>query len=304
MSNYSSSEYAESPNTPWYKALRLIPDNSTVLDIGCSSGNFGHELISKKKCTVDGVELDEGDVAIAKTKLRKVYTFNIEQGSPKILHRSYDIVYYGDVIEHLVNPVNALKNTKEILKKEGRVVFSIPNMAHMSVRMMVLAGTFEYGKTGLLDTTHLHYYTKKEIQRIFAEAGYVIEKLDWVRRDVPKEILTTQLGKIGLRPSQEFFRLSQGVNAAAYQYIGEAKVGTIKQTNDRPSVSPRIDEFERHVKALNKEHRAEIERIRKHYENLITTQKNEYDSRLRHAVKVPDVLVKAGKKILRRGGKQ
>src|SRR5665648_450342 len=134
MSNYSSSKFEEDPNTPWRKAFSMIKNKETILDIGCSSGNFGKELIDQKNCIVDGVELSRDDAKIARNKLRNVYEFNIEDGAPVDLMGKYDVVYYGDVIEHLINPVKALSNTKKLLKKNGKVIFSIPNMSHISVR--------------------------------------------------------------------------------------------------------------------------------------------------------------------------
>src|SRR5476651_805519 len=71
MSNYSDSNFANDSNTPWFKVLKLIPDKSKVLDIGCSSGNFGSVLIKEKKAIVDGLELDKGDAKTAGSRLRK-----------------------------------------------------------------------------------------------------------------------------------------------------------------------------------------------------------------------------------------
>ncbi len=280
MSNYSDSKFHHDPNTPWFKTFMLIPPKSSVLDIGCSSGNFGKELIDNKKCIVDGVEPYEKDAKLAKQKLRQVFDFNIENEAPSKLLGRYDIINYGDVIEHLINPVEALKNTKKLLKKDGKVIFSIPNMAHISVRLMLLKGNFEYGEAGLLDKTHLHYYDIDEIIRIFNEAGFVIEKLDWVSRDLPVEIIKIELEKMGLISTDKFLDEMKKPVASAYQYIGQAGQSNSHNNPEKlTKVSPRIDLFEKRLLEIRKSYeeefnnktvqatQSEIEKVKKYYEN-------------------------------------
>lgn len=269
MSNYSESKLESNKNTTWHKVLNLVENSTTVLDIGCSSGNFGAELIRRKNCQVDGIEIDPEDRKLAKTKLRKVYGFNIEDGlSENIQISSYDYVYYGDVIEHLVNPIKALENTKQLLKPDGRVLFSIPNMGHMLVRLAVLKGEFGYGETGLLDKTHLHFYDKKEVERVFNAAGYTINEFDFVLRDVPEEILSNYLAELGLRPGAKFFKMSKSIEAAGYQIIGQAQVAKAKPTA-LPDVYPPVNEMDQQLKRLHREHDEDIRRVRKHYERLL-----------------------------------
>ena len=135
MSNYSDSSFSEkSVNTSWYKIYKIIPDKSKILDIGCSSGNFGKELIDRKNCIVDGIELDYNDYISAKKNLRKVVNLNIETDEIKGVDNDYDFIYFGDVIEHLVNPSAALAKVKKYLNRTGRILFSIPNMANIAIR--------------------------------------------------------------------------------------------------------------------------------------------------------------------------
>lgn len=229
MSNYSDSHFDESnKNTSWYKVYHSIPSNSKVLDVGCSSGNFGEVLINKKSCTVDGIELDKKDAKEASKKLRKVYVRNIETDSLKDIKKDYDIIYFGDVIEHLIDPVSALKKIQEHLKPNGRIVFSIPNMAHISVRLYLLRGDFEYTETGLLDKTHLHYYNLDEVQRVFAEANMELDKIDFVEKDYPRAVIKDYLAKMGLTASEKFYKRAQDPDAAAFQFVGSAKKASKK----------------------------------------------------------------------------
>lgn len=225
MSNYSDSSFDESnSNSSWHKVLQLIPEGSVVLDVGCSSGNFGAELAKRKSCKVNGIEIDPGDAKKAVKKLGKVWVLDIERDSLDEVTGKYDVIYFGDVIEHLVSPVNALHKIKPLLNPGGRVVFSIPNMAHTAIRLQMLKGDFEYTETGLLDKTHLHFYNLGEIEKVFEEAGYKILKLDFVEKDFPDDLIKDYLAKLGLKANKKFLELMHQVDAAAFQFVGEAVV--------------------------------------------------------------------------------
>jgi SAM-dependent methyltransferase len=288
MSYYADSEFADDPNTPWYKVLDLITGKSKVLDIGCSSGNFGEVIINRKGAIVDGIELDKKDVEIAKKKLRKVLNLNVETDELNKLDKDYDFIYFGDVIEHLV---------------------SIPNMAHISVRLMLLAGKFEYGNTGLLDKTHLHYYDKTEIERVFSDAGYSIRRLDWVSRDIPKELLERELKKIGLTANETFFKLARSLDAGAYQYIGLAvPISGKVNPEDRPKVSPEIDMFEKHLADIRKSYEEDVARINKQTQQahsvnaeLLNERINEYEKSLSWKVTKP---LRSVSKVVRKRGEK
>ena len=275
MSNYSDSYFAQNPNTSWYKILNIIPEKSKVLDFGCSIGTLGEVIKNKKKCTVDGVEIDKSDAKIAATKLRRVYTNNIEVEGDNFLQDKYDVIYFVDVIEHLINPVEVLRKVKGHLTPDGFIAFSIPNMAHISVRIMLLGGKFEYGLTGLLDKTHLHFYDIDEVERLFNAAGYKIEKLDWVQKDVPQELLSKQLKTLGLKADKKFIKLTKSVKTSAYQFIGKAvPVPEPEKLKKRPRVSPPVNEFDNFVSELRKNYEAEIEALRKRVSDLEIIEKN------------------------------
>jgi methionine biosynthesis protein MetW len=229
MSNYSDSAFDQSnKNTSWYKVFTLIDECSTVLDIGCSSGNFGKELIDRKKCTVDGVEINKEDVLEATSKLRKVYSINIETDNLSIISDKYDYVYFGDVIEHLIDPVNTLNRIKTLLKDNGSIIFSIPNMGYIAIRLELMMGEFEYTETGLLDKTHLHYYTQKEVIRIFNDSGYEIKLMDYVKSGYTERFINTYLKKAGLKATQKFYKFCKTSEASAFQFVGIARISNTK----------------------------------------------------------------------------
>jgi 2-polyprenyl-3-methyl-5-hydroxy-6-metoxy-1,4-benzoquinol methylase len=210
-----------------------------VLDVGCSNGEFGEALQIHKQCIADGIEPDRGDANLARKKLRNVYEGFLEDVIEKGLKgKKYDYVVFLDVIEHLLSPAESIRSLKKILKPGGKVIFSIPNMAHASTRIMLLGGNFEYGDTGLLDNTHLHFYTKNEIGRVFKEAGFKVTSWDFTEAVFTPEVLRQELAKVGLvKPTAELINLLSNDDAKIFQYIGAAEVGEETDVK-RPHYSP------------------------------------------------------------------
>ena len=92
----------------------------------------------------------------------------------------FDYIIFGDVLEHLHNPQQTVRYCKELLKENGRIIASIPNVMHISVMNQLLRGEFRYTDIGLLDKTHIHLFTQKEIVRMFAQENYTIEEMQGV----------------------------------------------------------------------------------------------------------------------------
>jgi 2-polyprenyl-3-methyl-5-hydroxy-6-metoxy-1,4-benzoquinol methylase len=291
MSNYADSHFDKDPNSSWFKAFNYITSKSKVLDIGCSSGNFGEVIIKDKQCVVDGIELDSGDFKEAKTKLRNVYQLNVEVDDLSFITEKYDFIYFGDVIEHLVTPIPTLKRVKSLLNSTGAVVFSIPNMSHLSVRLMLLRGDFLRGETGLLDKTHLHFYTHAEVQRVFSGAGYYISDLDPVLKDTPKEILEQELNTVGLTLTKEFIDFAATTEASVYQFVGMAKPATQKTKSQQLDISSPVDKFQAYLNQTKEHYIAVVANKDEHIAKQDVTinelhkelehEKNELD-RLRH----------------------
>ncbi len=262
MSNYSDSQFNFSdPNNSWKMTFDRIPEKAQVLDIGCSSGNFAYELIRQKQCTVDGIEINPDDAKAAEKILRNVYVVDIERD--ELPTEKYDIIFMGDVVEHLARPIPTLKRLRTLLKKDGQLVFSIPNITHMLVRMMLLKGTVEYGKTGLLDETHLHFYNQTEVFRVFNAAGYTIDNIDYVERDVPLEVVKSELEPLGLTVGslKAFQDLLHSTDAAAYQFVGAASVSKNDLVVQELPIKSPIVINDVYLEQLRKEHKATIQSL-------------------------------------------
>lgn len=256
MSNYSDNTYIEDSNNSWAIVFKLVNPKELVLDIGCSSGNFGAQLIADKNCIVDGIDIDEADVRIAKNKLRKALVLNIETDKTNELTEKYDVVLMMDVIEHLVDPISSLKKIRKLLKPNGRLIFSVPNMAHVSVRLDLLLGKFEYRQIGLLDFTHLHFYTQDTLTKTLNNAGYVITNTKSSTVTYPKKLLSTKLQEAGVEAGPLFEKKLSQSKGNIYQLIGVAMSG--KMANSRTAIDyPTTNPHEEHFKDI--EHAMDIQ---------------------------------------------
>lgn len=145
------------------KILSKVPEGALVLDIGCGSGMLGKYLSMNKRCVVDGVDIDPQAVELAKPKYRKVGVFNLEQQklTDAFPVGAYDCIVMADVVEHIVHPEMLFENVKQLLKPDGIMLFSIPNIAHISAGLELVLGKFGYRNSGLLDATHVRFYSRQ-----------------------------------------------------------------------------------------------------------------------------------------------
>lgn len=156
------------------------PDSSRVLDVGCSIGEFGEQLKRERSVEVWGVEPDPEAAAIAATKLDRVVTgtFDAEEFSGPI---EFDCIVFNDVLEHMVDPYSALGSARRLLSPRGIIVASIPNVRYFdNVWKLVFNASWEYTDIGILDRTHLRFFTKSTIVRMFEDQGYRIDRIEGI----------------------------------------------------------------------------------------------------------------------------
>ncbi|WP_185202554.1 bifunctional 2-polyprenyl-6-hydroxyphenol methylase/3-demethylubiquinol 3-O-methyltransferase UbiG [Glaciihabitans sp. INWT7] len=223
LSPYATHSFvAESTNNSWSNMFRFIPDGSRVLDVGCSTGNFGSALQELKGCTVVGVDINDADIEEARSRLTEAHVLDIrDEGVGDVLGR-FDVVVFGDVIEHLPDPRSVLQAVHGLLTPGGAIVYSIPHMGHISVRMDLMDGRFGYTEIGLLDKTHLHFYDRQEVYSVFEDSGFVIaDELPTVA-SYPEKWLTTRLASMGLSPLPQYFAMLASTDAHVFQYVGIA----------------------------------------------------------------------------------
>jgi len=152
-----------------------VPRGGCCLDIGCSTGNLGRALTREKKCVIDGVDRDSYALKLAaKAGYRKTYLIDLnnEKISEKIKSK-YDCIILADILEHLISPAKTLREASNLLKKDGLIIISLPNVAFIQNRFNLLFGKFEYrDEGGLMDSNHLRFFTKKEIYKLCKSTGF------------------------------------------------------------------------------------------------------------------------------------
>jgi 2-polyprenyl-3-methyl-5-hydroxy-6-metoxy-1,4-benzoquinol methylase len=165
--------------------LAFIPTKQKYyLDVGCSSGNFA-ELIKNRnpQSTVWGIELYREAAKIAEKKIDRVINKTAEMALEDLPDNLFDCVIFNDVLEHLVDPYAFLESIKCKLSKNATIIASIPNMRHYEVLYELLfQKEWRYRDSGgVLDKTHLRFYTISSMQRMFEEAGYQVEKIEGLK---------------------------------------------------------------------------------------------------------------------------
>jgi O-antigen biosynthesis protein len=152
-----------------------------VLEIGCGSGATGQAVKQKfPGVTYTGIELDPGAAAHARTVLDRVVTGNIERmdlDASDIGRDMFDVIICADVLEHLYDPWKVIGMFHRYLHSEGRVIASIPNVQNVRLLHNLVGGRWTYMGDGLLDATHIRFFTLHEIRQMFVRNGYVVEQV-------------------------------------------------------------------------------------------------------------------------------
>ena len=162
--------------------LRFIPRNiGKVLEVGCGEGEFGRLLKSNLKAEVWGIEISETAAKNAQKELDKVLIGNIEEENIPLPKGYFDCIIFNDVLEHLRYPWNVLKNIKKNLKPNGYVVASIPNIRYYyTVYDLLRYGRWRYEDKGILDKTHLRFFTIESIKEMFKASGYYLSRIEGI----------------------------------------------------------------------------------------------------------------------------
>jgi 2-polyprenyl-3-methyl-5-hydroxy-6-metoxy-1,4-benzoquinol methylase len=156
---------------------RIAAKGAKVLEVGCAAGAMGAALLEKGAALVVGLELDAKAAAVARSRLTAVYQVNLDD-LPLLPYPDgfFDVITCADVLEHLVDPLAVLKHLRRYLDDQGTIVASIPNIRHESVLLPLLVdGRFQYQDAGILDRTHLRFFTATELEQHFREAGFAIK---------------------------------------------------------------------------------------------------------------------------------
>jgi glycosyltransferase involved in cell wall biosynthesis/2-polyprenyl-3-methyl-5-hydroxy-6-metoxy-1,4-benzoquinol methylase len=151
----------------------VVPsDARRILDVGCGEGILGKRLLIKGALEVVGIEFEKDVCVKAEANLTDVICGDVEKLEFPFDESYFDCMIFADVLEHLKDPLSLLQKLRRNLSDSGTVVASIPNVGYYQVINMLTQGHWTYGDYGILDRTHLRFFTKKEIETLFTEAGF------------------------------------------------------------------------------------------------------------------------------------
>src|SRR5438034_9766174 len=165
------------------EVLPYIPDGDvSILDVGCGSGNFGKALKDRNPaCIVWGVESNQSAATAAAAKLDKVIAAEFADAREDLKVMQFDVISFNDVLEHMVRPEQALLQCHELLSPDGVVVASIPNILfYYQIKEILVEQDWKYTEFGILDDTHLRFFTRKSIIRMFRTCGYDVTMIEGI----------------------------------------------------------------------------------------------------------------------------
>jgi 2-polyprenyl-3-methyl-5-hydroxy-6-metoxy-1,4-benzoquinol methylase len=271
--------FNDEPGSAHMLVVDLVPDGARVLEFGCATGYMSEVLKSRKGCTVTGIEISPRAGELAKEHCNRVIIGDAEQlDYDELLGKErFDAILFVDVLEHLKQPGDLLERIRPFLSRRGAVLASIPNIAHGSVRLALLAGEFRYRKLGLLDATHLRFFTREGILDLFEGAGFVIS--NWLHHRVGIDGTEVRIPKL---PMSESLRdwLSRDPETSVYQFVVRAVASTA--ANQLAALRTEVAAASEQLRELENEQGAFIHGLRERV-NTLTDQERETHQRLLEA---------------------
>jgi 2-polyprenyl-3-methyl-5-hydroxy-6-metoxy-1,4-benzoquinol methylase len=141
----------------------LVPENiETLLDVGCGAGNIGQNIKRQNAhINIDGITLSQEEASAVSAHYNQVFIHNLENGLPQLIpNERYDCCICSHVLEHIAYPQQLLGDIYRCLKRDGKLIIAVPNLLFYKNRMKLILGKWEYAESGLMDYTHLRWYTK------------------------------------------------------------------------------------------------------------------------------------------------
>lgn len=215
-------DYDIDPDAPTAAAtvLRWLPEGAHVLDVGCAAGGLTRIMRDRRGCHVTGVEIDPSAAAAARERGLDVLVGDVRDPAFRATvgeHGPFDRVVCADVLEHLTEPGAVLSAVAGWLGPSGRLLVSVPNMAYVPLVAELAAGRLQYREAGLLDATHVRFFTLTGLRDLLERSGFLVGRRERIR--VPYGVVEFPPPPPWLREPLE--RAADG-DGDVYQYVVEA----------------------------------------------------------------------------------
>lgn len=202
---------------PIFHIVDYVKDGQTILDIGAGSGVLARAVLkSKKNISIDGIEPNRYAANIAANFYRTMLCGYAQDFYTEISKKKYDIIILADVVEHISDPLEMLKELLEYTDSSTKFFISIPNVAFGGLRLALLNGNFNYTDSGLLERTHLRFFTRNTADRMFEKLELLTEQL----LSLERSFYRVEFNKTELTASFiNILKLARLSDARAYQFL-------------------------------------------------------------------------------------
>lgn len=198
--------------------LKWIKPNTRVLEFGPAMGYMTRYMRDNLNCKVTAVEISQEMAKIAGQYTEKIIVANLDTDNwGKEIEGTFDFIVFADVLEHLRDPQSVLQTAVSFLSPEGSVLTSIPNIGHSSIIMSLMDGEFDYQKYGLLDNTHIHFFTRKSVKDMMDTCGLYSEcQTDSIMRPG-----STELKKFYINHPLAILNVLRKKDSSVYQFVNK-----------------------------------------------------------------------------------
>ena len=219
-----------------------IAPGARVLDLGCGSGAIGRFLAARDGAAAgpcDGLTISEDEAQLARAHYRRIEVADLDQCRlPELFPPgSYDVIVCADVLEHIRHSERVLTECRDLLAPGGRVLLSIPNAGYCGLVAELMEGEFRYRKEGLLDETHVRFFTRRTLLRFLADNGWVADSLETVTRQLPDSEFRVAFDALPPAVARHLLALP---DALTYQFVVVARPALAGEVAAPPQDSPEL----------------------------------------------------------------
>lgn len=246
------------------RLARMVSAGQRVLELGTGPGTVTR-ILHSKGCKVTGVEMDPETLAMCAPFCERTLQANLEDPAwhASLAGEKFDVVMCADVLEHLRDPRPLLPLLPQFLNDSGCVLMSLPNASHLSVVASLMAGRFPYQSKGLLDTTHLRFFGRDDIDALLRECGLLWQQWQTVQVDPAQAELSHFWNQLEAA-EQEYLR-AKCADGLVYQHVVKAYPAhaagqVIKFQNDINDLNAQLTAALQATKDLRAAHQLELEK--------------------------------------------
>lgn len=212
----------------------FVKEKARVLDLGIGSGSLGRELREQLHCRLDGVTINPDEQAVASHWYERIAVLDLDRPGWDLgfQQHEYDVIVCADVLEHLKHPELVLSACERLLRPDGALLVSVPNVAYAGLVADLMRGNFDYGREGLMDHTHLRFFTRRSFGKLLASRGWEVETVEPIEQPLHETEFTMAFD--ALPPSVGRHLLAQP-DADAYQLVFVARRPGQSRLQPRPA---------------------------------------------------------------------